>query len=340
MSCVSRIRTITSSVSVLAMAAAGMALTAMPPAASADSFYKGKTIKVIIRSAPGGGNDFYGRLLGRHMPKHIPGKPEVLPQNMPGAGGIVATNYIANRAKRDGTEIGILPRDLPITQRVGATGVKFDVRTMVPIGSAASSVAVYALAAKHPVDSLSELKTFGKTVKFSATGRGSGSFQRPTLLALDGFPTEVISGYSGTDERLLAIARGEVQGTSSSYGSLKQAVKDGEIKVIGRLGKHPDLKDAETPRQVLSKKLKPLASLLTAPLVAGRPFFTAPGVPKDRVQILRAAFKKALHDPALLKEAERAKRPIAWTSAEEIQEVYAEILDADDDVVAQFKKLM
>ncbi len=307
--------------------------------AGAAPFYKGKTIKVIIRSKPGGGYDFYGRLIVRHLPRHIPGNPAAIAVNMPGAGGIVAGNYLMNRARRDGTEIAILTRELALAQRTGAIGVKYDVRTLIPLGSAASSTFLVVLNKNHPVKTIAQLRKYNKTVLLAATGPGSGSYQWSSLLKFDGFPVKVISGYSGGQERFLAIERGDVQGTANSYESTRIAIKEqGLVPILYAGAKQPALKGVPNVADALSKEGKQLAALMGAPLAAGRPFFTAPGVPAERVAILRAAFKAALFDPKLRKEAGRAQRSVNWTDPVVMDSINRRILQASDEVVALFKE--
>ncbi|HSR56228.1 MAG TPA: tripartite tricarboxylate transporter substrate-binding protein [Alphaproteobacteria bacterium] len=330
----------------LALCAAGAAVatfsTAGDARADVASFYKGKTIKVVVRSSPGGGYDFYGRLIARHMPRHIPGNPEAIVVNMPGAGGVVATNYMMNRAKRDGTEIAIIHREYAISQRLKAKGVKYDVRKLTPIGSTASSSMVYALKKDHPVDTLAELKAYKDgPVKFSATGRGGGNFQRVMLLKLSGYPVRSIMGYQGTQERVLAITRGDVHGTGGSYESLIGPAKEAGLKFFAYLGNaHPDLKGVPDVRTGLTPDGRKLAALMAAPMAAGRPFVTAPGVPQERVAALRAGFKAALSDPKLLAEAKKADRSISWTDPKTMEEINNDIINASDEVIAQFKQLM
>ena len=165
--------------------------------ANAQGFYKGKTIKMIVRSAPGGGYDFYGRLLARHMPKHIPGTPKMIVINMPGAGGIVAANYMAKRAKKNGTEVAILTRELALAQRTKAVGVKYDMKNLSALGSAASSTFLIAMGKNQPIQTYKQLKNSKKTIRFAATGPGAGSYQYPAVLKLDGFNVKIISGFSG-----------------------------------------------------------------------------------------------------------------------------------------------
>ena len=251
----------------------------------------------------------------------------------------MAANYMANRARRDGTEIAILAREIAISQRLGQTGVKYDVRKLIPIGSAAGSIRVWVVGNDLPIKTLEDIKKSSEPVKFSASGAGAGSYQGVKLLEVDGFPVKVITGYSSTPERLLAILRGEVAGTIGSWDSLRTPIKEGQLRAIARLGvvvpgeDIPDILDSLSPEGLA------LASLMAAPLVAGRAFFAAPGTPPDRVKILREAFQKTMKDPQLLAEAKRGKRDISPATAAEMERVYQGILDAAESVVARFKKL-
>jgi tripartite-type tricarboxylate transporter receptor subunit TctC len=308
------------------------------PALAADDFYKGKTIKMIVRSNPGGGYDYYGRLIARHLSKHLPGNPRMLVINMPGAGGIVAANYMMQRAKKDGTEIAILTRELALAQRTKEVGVKYDLRKLIPIGSAASSTFLIAMGKNQPIQTYQQLKNAKKTVLFAATGPGAGSYQYPALLKNDGFNVKIISGYVGGQARFLSVERGETHGTANSYESTAQAIAElGMIPIFYNGAPIEQLKGVPHIGSLLSDDGKQLAALLGAPLAAGRPFFTSPGVPADRVNLLRAAFKAALSDPVLLKETKRAKRNVAWTDPKLMDSINRDILGASDKVIALFK---
>ena len=306
-------------------------------AANADGFYNGKKMKMIVRSAPGGGYDFYGRLLARHMPKYIPGNPKMVVINMPGAGGIVAGNYMANRAKKNGTEVAILTRSLALAQRIKSVGVKYDLKNLSALGSAASSTFLVVLGKNQPIKTYKQLKNAKKTVLFAATGPGAGSYQYPALLKLDGFNVKIISGFSGGQNRFLAIERGDVHGTANSYESTRKAIKElGLIPILYNGAPHPDLPVPHID-ELLSDQGKALAALLGAPLAAGRPFFTTGGLPAERLKLLRSAFKSALHDKDLLKEAKRAKRNIVWTGPGLMENINAKILAASDKTIALYK---
>ncbi len=319
-----------------ALAMAGVVLAAS--AANAADFYKGKTIKVVIRSGPGGGNDDFGRLIARHIGKFIPGNPNTIVQNIPGGGGVVAANYMAKRAKRDGTEIAILSRDLANVEKLGATGVGYKTKELIALGSAASATRVFVVGKNVPVNNLKELKAYGKTIKFSSTGAGTAATQQIEQLKSAGFPVLNITGYDGTQEKVMALVRGEVQATTGSISSIGQTVKDEGFKIIAKMGNHPSLGHIMDIREMLlDPDTRAAANFMAAPMIGGRPFFTAPGVPADRVKILRNAFAKAIKDPDLLKEAKKAKLDVVYTSAADMEKTYAEVAKASDKVVALIK---
>jgi len=310
------------------------------PVATAEPTWKGKTFNLIIRSNPGGGYDFYGRLMARHMPKYLPGKPKSIATNMSGAGGIVAANYMMNRAKRDGSAIAILTRGVTLAQKMGEPGVKYDVAKLHPIGSTTAATWVWVVKGNHPVKSLTDLRSYKGTIKFSGTGRGSASYQRVKLLEVDGYPVRVITGYDGSEEKALAVARGDVQATSGSYESLRRIINDMKLTVIGRMGNHPDTKGVEQATEVMTKKGAALAAFAAAQDLAGRPFFGPPALKTDVLKALRVSFRKALKDKDLLREAKKARRSIGFTSGEDMKKIYAQILNAPQSVVTDFKGLM
>jgi tripartite-type tricarboxylate transporter receptor subunit TctC len=308
-------------------------------ASAQEDVFKGKQLNFVIRSAAGGGNDLYGRLVARHMVKYIPGSPSAIVTNMPGGGGLVAANYIASRARKDGTEIGVLDRDLAVVQRLGVAAVRFDVRTMIPLGSAASEIYAWVVRPDAGVKSLAELRNGKKPIRMSGTGAGTTAVQQIVLMERDGFAVNVVTGFSGTSEKVLAVLRGDVQGTNGTYESLQTAIREEKLHVFARLGAHPDLKGVPDLRDVLSEKMRPVGVMMAASLEAGRPFYLPPGVPDANVKILRAAFEKALGDPELLKEAERAKQSIDFISGEQVHKGNLEILGSSDEVVSLFKAL-
>ncbi len=312
------------------------------PAAAADGFYKGKTLRVIIRSSPGGGNDYYGRLMARHMPRHLPGRPNSIPINMKGAGGIVAANYMHNRAKRDGTEIAILSRAIAVVQRTKTKGVMYDVNNLIPLGSTSSNTAVFLVKQSSKLMSLKDINRGGRVITVGTTGPGGGAYQRSMVMKLDGFPMKIITGYGSNGEKVLSVARGDVEMTAGSYETMRTAIKEEKFRIIGKLGgHHPELPPGLVDlRDVVSKERRALATLLVAPLEAGRPFYTTPKVPASRVKMLRAAFVAALKDPKLIAEAAKARKTLEPLTWQQMVQTNKEILEASDEIMDQFKKLM
>lgn len=324
--------------SALALAGAG-SLAGSLPAAAQDSFYAGKTINVVVRSGPGGGNDFYVRLLARHISPYIPGSPRTQVTNMPGGGGLVAANYMANRASRDGTEIALLGRDLVVVQRLGASGVRFDARTLISLGNMGDDAYVWTVRGTLPFETLGDIRNHPQTIRFAGTGAGTASVQSIGMLRADGYPVQVITGYDTTPERVLAITRGDVDGMSGSYASLRTAIRDENFKILARVGNDAELGNVPHLRNFISADRQAVVALMSAPVEMSRPLYTTPEVPADRVQILRNAIRDVLADPALREEAARANRNVDWTSAEEIEKITQEILSASDAVVEEFKAL-
>lgn len=315
--------------------AAGLACAMAGPAV-AQADFSGETVTVYIRSSPGGGYDDYGRLIARHIGKHLPGNPEVVAVNMPGAGGIVAANYLHRQARRDGTEIAILDRGAAFSQRLGKPGITYDVRDFGLLGSATSESYTFVVGADVPIDNLTDLLGHGETLRFSTTGPGSDSWTYTEMLQGWGAPIELISGYEGTAEKVLAVVRGEVQGTAGSFNSMADAVESEGLKYIGTLGAVAQRPDIQEVTEIMPDGEAPLYAVASAPLRAGRPFFTTPEVPADRLAALQEAFRLALEDPELLAEAEQLGRDIGYLGPDEMETLYSGILEASDEVIAKF----
>lgn len=324
-----------------AMLATGLAVAPTAMAQENDAvadFYKDKTVSVVIRSTPGGGYDFYGRLIARHIGKYIPGNPEVIAVNRPGAGGLVATNYMFNRAPKDGTEILIPARELAVSERLGGDEIRYKTLEFEPLGSVSKSTRVWLAGPDVPVENLEDLKNYrdnhGQDFSFAVSGRSAGSYQLALMLQESSYPVKIITGYEGTSDQTLAVLRGEAQGTINTYGSALDQINDEGFKVITKLGDHPDLADVDSVKDGLTGVWLQVADVLEGQMLVGRPFFTAPGVPEERVKALQEAFKKVVEDPQAAEEAKRAGRPWGdYTSPEEMTEAYQKLFDAPDEVV-------
>jgi tripartite-type tricarboxylate transporter receptor subunit TctC len=290
--------------------AAGVVLALAAPA-RADDFYKGKSISLVIATATGGGYDTYARLIARHLGRHIPGQPSIVPQNMPGAAGIRAANYLYAAAPKDGTAIGMLDQATYLDQVLGTPGLTADATRLNWIGRILSNSAV--LYAWH----LAKVKRIEDALTQELIVSTSGAASRLNWTVLNnviGTRLKIITGYQGSSDSRLAMIRGEVDALSQPWPVLKieaeQLLRERQINLLLQTGadKHPEL--AHVPRMIdLAKNEddKTLLSLFSTPSTIGRSLAAPPGVPAERVAMLREAFTATIKDQALLDEAHRLK---------------------------------
>lgn len=324
-----------------ALIALGVAsVVGLSPTVLADNHvdFSGKTVEVSIRSTPGGGYDTAGRLIARHIGKYLPGNPEVIPVNRPGAGGVVSANYLYNQSRKDGTEILIAAREIALAERLGGPGIRYKTLEMPVLGSPISEARVLLTRGDSPIKTLDDLRNASGRVLFSTSGVGAGSTQMIQVLEQAGYPAYFITGYEGTSDQLLAALRGEVEGFSSTYPGARGQIEDEGLNIVAKIGNHPDLVDIPDLRDVLTGDARAAASILAVPLVAGRPFFTAPGTPPAVVAVLREAFRLTTQDPDYIAELARSGDEVGFTAPEEIEGLYREIFNASDAVVNLFKE--
>ncbi|MYZ48516.1 Bug family tripartite tricarboxylate transporter substrate binding protein [Propylenella binzhouense] len=314
-------------------------------AQSVEDFYKGKSIDVVIAFSAGGGYDLYGRLLARHMGKHIPGNPTLVPQNMPGAGTLKATKYLYSVAPKDGTVFGVFSRTMPLAPVVGLAGADFDARKFTWLGSMAKEVTLCVVSDRSPVDSWEDaLKT-----EFKLGGEGKGAdpdiFANVIKTVFDA-KDQLVTGYPGTADMYLAIERGELDGMcglsySSLLGRWGKQLQDGSLKIIlqGGLQPHPELKDVPNMVDLAQDaRKKQILKLILAPQAMARPFAAPPGVPEDRAKALRDAFEATLKDPEFLAEAKKLNVEIELMSADDIQGLLSDLYDTPKDLAEEASK--
>ncbi len=302
-----------------------------------EDFYKGKQIRLIISSSPGGGYDRYGRLVGRYIGKYIPGNPAVIPSNMPGAGGIAAASYIYNVAPKDGTAIGAVSAGSALDKLIGdREHIKFDPLLINYIGSANSEVFTCLVRNDSPIKNFSQ--AFDQELLMGSSGGTTRDM--PTLLInVLGAKIKLVAGYKGTNEITLAIERGEVQGLCGmGWTSIKSQKPDWFANNIVRVLLQEatkgadDLNAQKVPLSVDFAKTaeqRAIMELVYAQGVFTRPFMVAPEVPAGRVKILREAFMKALADPAAIEEAEKQKLEITAISGEDLQDMVRKLYAMD-----------
>ena len=318
------------SVALATIALALLSQPARPP--GVEDFYKGRTVSIIIGYSVGGGYDTYGRLLARYLGEHIPGRPTVVPQNMPGAGSIKAANYIYGVAAKDGAAIGTFGRTIPVAPLLAAAGAAFDGTKFTWLGSISKDTSLCVTSAK------SAIKTWADFLTKPSTLGGEGAGADPDVFAhlyknVFGAKSKLVTGYPGTNDVALAMERQEIDGFCGlSWSTLKSrhpewlANKSVNIIVQAALKKEPELPDvplatdlATTPEQLQIVKL-----VLVSQEMA-RPFAAPPGLPADRKAALITAFEQTMKDRAFLAEAKTQVLDVDPVSAREIDALLAEV---------------
>ena len=299
---------------------------------SVEEFYKGKNVDLIIGYSPGGGYDLYARLVGQFLGEHIPGKPTIIPRNLPGAGSRIAANWIYEVAPKDGSVLGTADQSLSIAQAMGDKDFTIDTSKLIYIGNPNADNNTTVTWHTSPVKTIEDaMKT---EIPMGATG-GSTSSQYPKAMnAVLGTKFNVIVGYPGGNDINLAMERGEVAGRgSNAWASWKSTkadwLKEKKINILVQIGltKAPDLPNVPLLVDLAKNNDdRALLKLLSAPTTIGRPIFTSPGVPEERVKALRAAFDATMKDPNFLAAAEKAKMDINPVSGAELQKIVAEIV--------------
>ena len=335
----------------LARLAAGIALAfaASQPAASQDAvadFYRGKQVVMLIGTSAGNDYDYRGRLLARHMGKHIPGAPTIIVRNMPGGGGIVAANWMTNLAPRDGTVLHMIMQNMMSAQAMGVGGVEFDTRKFNWLGNTTDSPNVTNSWHTSPVRTIEDAKT--KELVLGAPMGTAGVMYATLMNALAGTKFKIVTGYPGGNEVNLAMERGEVEGRgSNSWASWKSTKPEwlAEKKVIPLvqvgLKRHRDLPDTPLLLELATNDLdRAVLTFLSADTALSRSVVTTTDVPPARLEALRRAFDAVMQDPALLAEAAKAKMDISPSTGEEAQKVALSIVATKPDVVARAKAIL
>jgi tripartite-type tricarboxylate transporter receptor subunit TctC len=332
---------------------AGMAaliggLSSQPVSAqqSVEAFYKGKQIDFIIGYTPGGGYDTYARLVARHIGQFIPGNPSIVARNMPGGGSRVAAGYMFRIAPKDGTVLATADQSLALQQAVGDKTIQFDTTKFNYIGNPSAENNTTAVWATSGITSIEDATK--KEVPMGATG-GSTSSQYPKVMnALLGTKFKIILGYPGGNDINLAMEKGEVAGRgSNSWASWKATRPDWlankKINILVQIGltKAHDLPNVPLLIDLAKNDAdRAVLRLLSAPATIGRPIFTTPDVPAERVKALREAFEKTMKDPAFLEDAGRAKLDLDPVSGEELQKIVTEIMTTPKETADRLSSII
>ena len=299
----------------LAFALAVLAVAGLDdrPAGAQPDPFGGKSVQMIIGFGPGGGYDLWGRIVGRHIGRHLPGSPNVVPQNMPGAGSYTATNYIYNVAPKDGSVLGIIARDAALGPLSGAPGARFDATKLSWIGTPAKETNVCIAFHTAKVKSLADL--YRQPLIVGDTGPGTGTRSYPKVLnELIGTRFKLVGGFPSSVEVFLAMERGEVEGICESLDSVRNRRPDwiagGKVAVLLQAGERPEPSLPGVPFALdlaRSDEQRRMLEYLYAGQGIGRPFVAPPGLPPERLKMLRDAFDATMADPQFADEVRRSK---------------------------------
>ena len=323
----------------LSLIAISMLLAVVPQAGLAQ--FEGKTITIVCGFKTGGGYDRTARILARHLPKYLPGNPNVIVQNMPGANSIIAANHVYGVAKPDGLTIGTFNRNLVLAQLTKVNGVKFDQTKFAWIGSAASESTVLTIRNDLPYKNFDELRKAGKTIVIGATGPGANTYDFPLLLKeLLGVDIKIVSGYSSSSDIMLAVERKEVDGRAGSYSSLRRFIDRGLVRpVIRARATEKGIEQLPVDEALApNARAKAIMALRSAPEVVGRPYVMTPGTPDALLKIMRDAFDKAIKDPELVAEAKKARMDLEFMPGDEALKIIQEVLTQPKEIVDEFGK--
>jgi tripartite-type tricarboxylate transporter receptor subunit TctC len=315
-------------------------------AQSPAEFYKGKQMSIIVSTGGGGGYDTLARALARYLPKYIAGTPTFIVQNMPGGGHMLAANFMYNVALKDGTVLSALNQNVPSHQVLDGNGVRYDAGKFIWLGRFTESNPVMAVWHTAPVNTLAEaMKT---EIIIGATGDGSSSYRYTTAMnSVLGTKFKIIKGYKTVPELLVAMERGEVQGRAGGLSAYQDSnpewITDKKIKFLIQIGtsRDADMQDvplwteiAKTPEQ------KQILDLVASPTNLGRPVNTPPGVPADRIAVLRKALEETVKDPGFIEEGKKLAFETDFRGWEETTKIIEQTMNASPDVVAKAQAAM
>ena len=329
----------------LALSAAFLAGTDARADAVAD-FYKGKTVTIVVAAGPGGNYSVYSLLLSPYWKKYLPGHPTFIIQNMGGAGGTKAANYLANSAPNDGSYIGILESTTPLNARLRATGVKYDPSKFHYLGGADNTRSMFTVMKSAGVNTLEEAKT--KQLLCGATGKGSTTYVTPSVVNYFlGTKFKMILGYRGMNGVNAAIDKGEVNCRAAVFASIENSrphwITDKKVNFLVQVGSK---REKDLPNVPLLTELagndseRALLKLISAPIALGRPYLAPPGIAADRLASLRKAFGQTVVDKGFTAEASKRRIDLSPMTWQETAQVVDETINAPKDVIARAKKVI
>jgi tripartite-type tricarboxylate transporter receptor subunit TctC len=340
--------------SVIAMMVIGLVLLSGAADATTHEFYKGKTIKIVVGFLAGDVYDLWARLYAQHMPKHIPGKPDIIVQNMTGAGSMIAANHVYSVAKPDGLTLGSALPALYFDQLIGRKEVQFDYAKFVWIGSPVQNEHQMYMRSDAPYKTIEDIRKATVPPKCGTTGTGSTGYYIPKLME-DALGTKfnLVTGYQGGQDIDLAVERGELHCrafTIEAFFAREPFLtwrKKGFVRNMVQSGRtrDPKLPDTPTIYELMDQYKTPeatrrLANVVLAAGALGRPLVATPGIPPERVTVLREAFNKMLKDPDFLAEIERRKYELQPVNGQDLEAMAKEVIAQPPDVIERMRKLL
>lgn len=319
-----------------------------------SEFFKGKIIKVVVGTSAGSVSDLNARVIASYLAKQIPGKPEVIVQNMPGGGSMTAANYVYSVAKPDGLTLGAVQSASYFSQLLGHKEVQFDWKNFTWIGSPEENNELVFIRSDTPYKNLEDIRKAAESPRCGATGVGTTGYYFPKLLEdVFGAKFQIVSGYPGAPEVDLAIQRNEVHCRGLTFNGLfgrdpaRTWAKTGFIRMLvqGGAKRDPRLPDTPTIWELMEKEKVPeaskrVATVILSPGVFGRPLVGTPGIPADRVKILREAYGRMLHDPEFLSQASKRQWEINYNSGERLEALAREVVNQPPEVIERMKKIL
>lgn len=329
-----------------AVAYLGFCLEPASAQQSVEAFYRGKNIDLYVGYSAGGLYDVYARLVARHMERYIPGGPKIIPKQMTGAGSRVAANFMYSVAPKDGTALATGDQSLPLQQALGEPGIQFDATKFNWIGNPIADNNTTVAWHTSGVRSIEDAKK--RELPTGATGNNTSAQYPQAMNELLGTKFKLITGYPGGVDINLALERGEVAVRGSNSWSAWKAshsdwLKDKKIHILVQIGlsKEKELPDVPLLMDLAGSEQDHAAlKLLSAPTAVGRPIFSTPGVPAERVKALRDAFDNAIKDERFIAEAKQAGLDLNPVSGEELQKIVVEIVEAPKDVTARLNRIL
>jgi tripartite-type tricarboxylate transporter receptor subunit TctC len=330
----------------------GIAAAGAAHAQSVEQFYKGRQITMVVGTSPGGINDISARFVARYLGQYIPGKPTIVVENHPGAGGITSANRLANTFAQDGSVIAKLERAVPLMAIQGDPNVHFDPQKLTWLGSLSSyanDAYLMLVMATNPIHSIEELKGTGKSITLGGDNAASSNVIYATIAKdILGLNIKIVSGYTGAAPLFLAMQRGEIDGQVVGYSSVRTGQRDlwnrGAFRALmqfGRKTRHPDFSSIPTAYELTTDPAaRALLNFADLQFFISLPFAAPPGVPADRARALQAAFMAMCKDPTVIAAAQKLGIDMSPIAGETVREAIAKAAATPREVIERYNKLV